>query len=253
MGFGLPFQTEAKLYVQYILQTKPNAKIAILYQNDDMGKDYLKGIHDELGDKATKMIVAEVTYEATDPTVDSQIVTLKGSGADTFISLTTPKSSAQAIRKAYDIGWKPLYITSVAGNSVETVLKPAGTEKAIGIVSVNSAKDPTDPQWKDDVAVKDYLEWMKKYYPEGNFTEIFNVYGYNSAQLLVQVLKQCGDDLSRVNVMRQAANIKNLQLPMATPGVKINTSPTDFFPIEQSQLMRFDGKEWVRFGEIMGK
>ena len=141
----------------------------------------------------------------------------------------------------------------MAGNSVETVLKPAGTEKAIGIVSVNSAKDPTDPQWKDDVAVKDYLEWMKKYYPEGNLAEIFNVYGYNSAQLLVQVLKQCGDDLSRVNVMRQAANIKNLQLPMATPGVKINTSPTDFFPIEQSQLMRFDGKEWVRFGEIMGK
>ena len=253
MGFGLPFQTEAKLYVQYILQTKPNAKIAILYQNDDMGKDYLKGLHDELGDKATKMIVAEVTYEVTDPTVDSQIVTLKGSGADTFISITTPKSSAQAIRKAYDIGWKPLYFTSVAGNSVETVLKPAGTEKAIGVVSVSASKEPTDPQWKDDVAVKDYLEWMKKYYPEGNLAEIFNVYGYNSAQLLVQVLKQCGDDLSRVNVMRQAANIKNLQLPMATPGVKINTSPTDFFPIEQSQLMRFDGKEWVRFGEIMGK
>ena len=136
---------------------------------------------------------------------------------------------------------------------METVLKPAGTEKAIGVVSVSASKEPTDPQWKDDVAVKDYLEWMKKYYPEGNLAEIFNVYGYNSAQLLVQVLKQCGDDLSRVNVMRQAANIKNLQLPMATPGVKINTSPTDFFPIEQSQLMRFDGKEWVRFGEIMGK
>lgn len=252
MGWQPNYQTEGKIYAQYILKNKPNAKIGILYQNDDYGKDYLKGFKDGLGAAGQKLIVSEQTYEVTDPTVDSQIVTLKGSGADTFFNITTPKFAAQAIRKAYDIDWKPLHFLNQVSASVSAVLKPAGLEKSVGLISTLYAKDPTDPQWKNDPGYKDWLAFMQKYYPGGNLEDAFNVYGYNVAQTLVQVLKQCGDDLTRENIMRQAANLKDLELPMLLKGIKINTSPTDFAPIEQEQLIKFNGTIWEPFGEILG-
>ena len=250
-GIQLAYQAEARIYANYILQTRPAAKIAVLYQNDDLGKDYLKGLKDGLADKAASLIVAESTFEPADPTVDSQVVALRRSGADTFVSITSPKAAAQAIRKAADIGWKPLYIQSLISSSVETVLKPAGLSNSIGVISVGFAKDPTDPQWADDVAVVEWRAWMKQYNPEANLAEILNVTGYNYGQTLVQVLKQCGDDLSRENVMRQAANLHDFQLPMFIPGIKINTSATDYYPVEQGRMMRFDGTRWVRFGPIL--
>jgi branched-chain amino acid transport system substrate-binding protein len=253
MGWQLSYQIEAKIYASYILQNKPDAKIGVLYQNDDYGKDLLKGLKDGLGGKAARMIIAEVSYEPSDPTVDSQIVTLKGSGADTFINFSTPRAAAQAIRKVHDMGWKPLHIINKVASSVGVVLTPAGLEKSVGIISVSSQKDPTDPIWKNDPGVKKWLDWMQKYYPGGDTTDDSNVYGYNYAQTLVQILNQCGDDLTRENVMRQAANLKNLELPMLLPGIRINTSPSDYFPIKQAQMMRFDGKQWVRFGEIMAR
>jgi branched-chain amino acid transport system substrate-binding protein len=252
MGFNPSYHTEAHVYGKYILRNHPNAKIAILYQNDDYGKDYVKGLKDGLGDKASKMIVSEVSYEVTDPTIDSQIVTLKGSGADTFVNITTPKFAAQAIRKVYDIGWKPVHFLNSVSSSVATTLTPAGLDKATGIVTVFYYKDPSDPQWKDDAGMKEWLAFMQKYYSEGSATDHVNVYGYLAAQALVQVLKQCGDDLSRQNVMKQAANLKDLALPMFLPGIKINTSPTDFYPIQQLRLAKFDGKEWVLFGDVIG-
>jgi branched-chain amino acid transport system substrate-binding protein len=253
MGWQPPYQFESHIYAKYLLQNKPNAKIGILYQNDDYGKDYLKGFKDGLGDKAAKMIVAEATYEVTDPSVDSQIVTLQGSGADVFFNITTPKFASQSIRKTYDIGWRPLHFLNVVSNSVASVLQPAGLDKSVGLISIFYLKDPTDPAWKDDKAKKDYVAFMKRYYPDGNPDDTLNVFGYTAAQTLVQVLKQCGDDLTRENVMREAANLKDLELPMLLPGIRINTSPTDFYPIEQVQLMRFDGKTWVRFGELLSK
>ena len=239
-------------YVRYLLKTRPDAKIGVLYQNDDFGKDYVKALRDHLGDKAGRMIVAEVSYESSDPSVDSQIATLKGSGADTFFSFASPKFSAQAIRKAYDIDWKPLYFIPYSASSVSAVLQPAGLQKSVGVISSAYVKDPTDPQWKADAATRDWLAWMKKYFPDGDLVEIYNVYAYTNAQLLIHVLKQCGDDLTRENVMKQAANLRNLELPMLLPGVRINTSATDYDPVKQLQLMRFDGKEWVRFGGITG-
>jgi ABC-type branched-subunit amino acid transport system substrate-binding protein len=253
MGFNLSYQSESAIYARYILDTKPDAKIAILYQNDDYGKDYVHGLKQALGDKASKMIVAELTYEVTDPTVDSQIVTLKGSGADTFFNVTTPKFAAQAIRKAYDIGWKPLHVINNVSASVGSVLTPAGLEKSVGLITAVYVKDPADPQWKDDAGMKEYLAWMRKYYPEGDVKDVFNVSGYLIAQGVVQVLKQCGDDLTRENVMRQIASIKDLQMPMMLPGVRWNTSATDYFLMEAAQLGRFDGKEWVLFGKVLGK
>jgi ABC-type branched-subunit amino acid transport system substrate-binding protein len=252
MGWQLAYQPEAKIYAKYILQNKPDAKIAVLYQNDDLGKDYLKGLKDGLGAKAASMIIAETSYEVSEPTVDSQIIALKSSGADTFIAFAAAKAGAQAIRKVHDLGWKPLFILPITTNSVETVLKPAGLEKAVDIISSGIGKDPTDPQWRDDPGAKEWRDWMMKYYPDGNPLEALNVAGYTFAQTFVQVLKQCGDDLTRGNVMRQAANLKNLELPMLLPGIKINTSPTDYFPIEQAQMMRFDGAKWVRFGAVLG-
>jgi branched-chain amino acid transport system substrate-binding protein len=248
-----PFPLDAKFFVNYILKTRPDAKIAVLYQNDDLGKDYLKGLKDALGDRAGKMIVAEAAHELTDPTVDSQIVTLKGSGADTFADFTTPKFGAQAIRRAYDIGWKPLHLIAFPASSVGTVLKPAGLQKAVGLISSAVAKDPSDPQWRDDPAVKEYLAWAKQWYPEGDPMDWNNVFGYTTAQLMVKVLKQCGDELTRENLLHHATDIKDLQLPMMLPGIKINTGPKDYLPVEQAQLMRFDGERWVRFGEIVGR
>lgn len=248
-----PFQLEAKLFADHILKVRPAAKIAVLYQNDDYGKDNLKGLKDALGEKAAIMIVAEASYELTDPNIDSQIVTLKGSGADTFVEFTTTKFGAQAIRKTYDIGWKPLHLVAFLASSVSAVLRAAGLEKAVGVISSVVAKDPSDPQWHNDPALKEYLAWFKQWYPDGDPEAWNNVMGYNAAQLMVQVLKRCGDDLTRENLLRQATNIKDLQLPMMLPGIKINTSPTDYLPVEQAQMMRFDGERWVRFGEIVGR
>jgi branched-chain amino acid transport system substrate-binding protein len=250
MGWQPPYQHESHIYAKYLLKNKPDAKVAILYQNDDFGKDYLKGFKDGLGDKAVKMIVAEVSYEPTDPTIDSQIVSLQASGADVLFVAAIPKFAAQSIRKVFDIGWRPLYMLTNVSSSIATVLQPAGLEKSVGVVSSAYIKDPTDPAWKDDKAVKDYVSLMRKYYPDGNPDDFANLYGYAAAQTLAQVLRQCGDDLSRDNVLRQAANLKEFEVAGLLPGIRINTSPTDYFPIEQLQLMRFDGKRWVRFGEL---
>ncbi len=252
MGWQPNYQTEAKIYAKYIVQNLPNAKIGVLYQNDDYGKDYLKGFKDGLGDKAAKLIVSEVSYESSDPTVDSQIVTLQGSGADVFFDVTIPKFAAQAIRKAYDIGWKPVHFLNNVGNSVGATLIPAGLEKSVGIISTTYYKDASDPQWQNDEEYKDWIAFMKEYNkdsdPADNNTEL----AYARAFTMVQVLKQCGDDLTRENVMKQAANLKKLRAPMLLPGILIDTGPTDFFPIEQMQLEKFDGKGWVLIGEVLG-
>jgi ABC-type branched-subunit amino acid transport system substrate-binding protein len=253
IGWNLSYQAEARIYARYILDTKPEAKIAVLYQNDDYGKDYLKGLKDGLGDKAAKMIVAEVSYEVTDPTIDSQIVTLQASGADTFVNITTPKFAAQAIRKVADIGWKPFHLLNNVSASVGSVLTPAGLEKSVGLITASFYKDPGDPQWKNDPAIKEWTAWMKKYYPDGNIADIFNLVGYVQAQAMVEVLKRCGDNLSRDNLMKQVTSIKDLQLPLILPGIKLNTSADDFFLIEQAQLARFDGKEWKLFGKVLGR
>ncbi len=251
MGFNPSYQAEARIYARHILDTKPDAKIAVLYQNDDFGKDYVIGFKGLLGDKAAKMIVAEQSYEITDPTVDSQVVSLKSSGADVLLTFATPKFAAQVIRKVADIGWKPThYLTNVSA-SVSSVLMPAGVDKAAGIITASYVKDSTDPQWKNDPATKAWEEWMRKYHKTGSLDDVFNVHGYTTAQLMVHVLKVCGDDLTRENIMRQAANIKKLELPMLLPGVTVNTSPTDFSPIGEMQLARFDGKRWVLFGNIL--
>jgi branched-chain amino acid transport system substrate-binding protein len=252
MGWQPNYQSEAKNYATHILESNPNAKIAVLYQNDDYGKDYLKGFEDGLGDKAKTMIVSKVTYEVTDPTIDSQMVTLKNSGADTFFNITTPKFAAQAIKKAAEIGWKPTQYLNSVSNAVGSVLVPAGASNAVGVISALYLKDPTDPQYQKGKEYEDWLAWMKQYNPKGDLKDNFNVYGYTVAQTLVQVLKQCGDDLTRANIMKQAASL-NMTLPMLLPGVNIKTGPDDFFPIEREQLVKFDGKTWVPFGKVYGR
>jgi branched-chain amino acid transport system substrate-binding protein len=251
MGWQPPYQSEGRIYAKYLLGKYPNAKIGILYQNDDYGKDYVKGMKDGLGAKATSMIVSEQPYETSDPTVDSQIVNLKASGADVFFNVTTPKFAAQAIKKAAEIGWKPLHLLNNVSQSVGGVLKPAGLENSKDILSTYYLKDPTDPTWKDDAGHKEWLAFMDKYFPDGDKTSSFTAYGYTAAQTLVQVLKQCGDNLTRENVMKQAANLKNLELGMLLPGIKINTSPTDFYPIKQMQMQRFTGDRWELIGPVM--
>ena len=250
MGWQPTYQTEGHIFAKYILEHVPNAKIGVLYQNDDYGKDYLKGLKDGLGDKAAKLIIKEVSYETTDPTIDSQIVSLQESGANVFYDVTIPKFAAQAIRKTYDIGWKPLHLLNSVSASVSATMQPAGVEKGVGIVSLVYAKDPTDPQWKEDAGYKQWLTWIEKYYPDGDRSDAFNVYGYNAAMTMVQVLKQCGDNLTRENIMKQAANL-NLTLPMLLPGVKVSTGPKQFFPIREMQLAKFDGKIFDRFGEVI--
>jgi branched-chain amino acid transport system substrate-binding protein len=251
MGWQPNYQTETTIYAKHILKEKPNAKIAVLYQNDDYGKDYLKGLKDGLGDKAKSMIVAEVSYEVSEPTVDSQIVQLHGSGADVFVNITTPKFAAQAIRKAFDIGWKPVHYLNNVSVGVGSVLTPAGLDKSVGLISTAYLKDPVDTQWATDKAIVDWTAFMKKYYPDGSLIDNTNVYGYTVAQTLVQVLKQCGDNLTRENVMKQAASLKDFAPDTMLPGIKMNTGPKDFAPIESVQLMRFDGKTWVRFGPVI--
>jgi branched-chain amino acid transport system substrate-binding protein len=250
MGWQPTYQAEGKIYAQYILKNIPNAKVGILYQNDDYGKDYVKGIKDGLGDAAKKVIVSEQSYEVTDPTVDSQIVNLKNSGANVFYNVTIPKFAVQAIKKAHDIGWKPVHLLNSVSSSVGVVLKPAGVEASKDIITSRYLKDPTDPAIKNDAGYKEWVAFMQKYYPDGALNDDFNVYGFSVAQTMAHVLKQCGQDLSRANVMKQAASIKDLSLPMLLPGIKINTSATDFYPIEQEQLAKFDGERWVNFGEI---
>ena len=251
MGWQPSYQSETRIYAKYILKEKPNAKIAVLYQNDDYGKDYLKGLKDGLGAKAASMIVAEESYETTEPTIDSQIVKLKASGADVFVNITTPKFAAQAIKKIAEIGWKPLHFLNNVSNSIGSVIMPAGTENAQGIISSTYLKDPTDPQWKNDAGMKGWNEFLDKYYPEANRADASVVFGYTVAQTMVYVLQHCGNDLTRANVMKQAASIKNLELGGLLPGVKINTSPTDFAPLSQLQLEALKGKTWERFGDII--
>ena len=251
MGWQPNYQDEAKSYVRYLLKEKPNAKIGVLYQNDDYGKDYLKGIKDGLGAKAKSMLVAEVSYEVADPTVDSQIVQLQQSGADVFFNITTPKFAAQAIRKAYDIGWKPLHFLNNVSTSVASVLTPAGLDKSTGLISTAYLKDPTDKQWENDPAIEKWRAFMKKYYPDGSLIDNSNVYGYTVATTLHQVLKQAGSDLTRENIMKQAASVKGLEIDTLLPGVKIQTGAKDYAPIQSVQLMRFNGKQWERFGQII--
>ena len=253
MGWAPNNKVEGTIYGRHIVQTKPDAKIGVLFQNDDYGKDYLQGFKDGLGDKAAKMIVSEVSYEPSDPTVDLQIITLKASGADVFFNVTMTKAAAQAIRKAYDIGWKPLQYLNSISQSVGTVLTPAGLDKSVGIISAAYLKDPTDKQWENDPAIKEWTAWMKKYYPDGNLSDFMNVYGYAAAQTLVQVIKQCGDNLTRENVMRQAANLKDFPIDVALPGIKLNTSPTDYAPFKSVHLERFNGKQWELFGNVINR
>ena len=251
MGWQPTYQAEGQIYAKYIMKNHPNAKIGILYQNDDYGKDYVKGLKDGLGEKAKTMIVSELPYEPADPTVDSQIVSLKGSGADVFFNVTTPKFAAQAIKKAHEIGWKPVHLLNNVSNSVGSVLKPAGFEASKDVLSTGYLKDPTDPTWNNDAGKKEWLAFMDKYFPDGDKTSSFTVYGYTVAQTLAQVLKQAGDTLTRENVMKQAANLKGVKLPMLLPGIEINTSATDFYPIEQMQMQKFTGERWELFGEVI--
>jgi branched-chain amino acid transport system substrate-binding protein len=251
MGFNPNYFVEGRIYGQYIIKTYPNAKVGILYQNDDLGKDYLNGIKAGLGDKAAKMVVAEASYEVSDPTIDSQVLKIKDAGADLFFSATTPKQAAQAIKKIAEIGWNPVQIVDINATSVGAVMKPAGLEASKGVISVNYGKDPLDPTWKDDAGLKKYFEFMAKYFPEGAKDSSFNTYGYSTAQLLVHVLKQCGDNLTRENVMKQATSLKNVQLDLSLPGIVGNTTPDDYRVNKQLQMMKFNGERWELFGPIL--
>ncbi len=251
MGWQPNYQSEAQIYAKYILKNHANAKIAVLYQNDDYGKDYLKGFKDGLGAKGQSLIVAEESYETTEPTIDSHIVRLKASGADVFFNITTPKFAAQAIKKNAEIGWKPLHFLNNVSASIGSVIKPAGMEAAQDIISSQYLKDPTDPQWKNDDGMKGWNAFLDKYFPEADRADASVMYGYTVAQGLVHVLKNCGNDLTRENIMKQAAGIKDLELPGLLPGIKVNTSATDFAPISSVQLERFKGQTWERFGEII--
>jgi len=251
MGWAPSYGVEARIYGRYILKNLPDAKIAVLYQNDDLGKDYLIGLREGLGDKADKMIVATQSYETTDTNVDSQILSLRGSGADVLLTAAIPKFAAQTIRKIYDIGWKPTHFLSVVAISVKAVMQPAGPEKGVGIISATYGKEVTDPQWQDTPEYKEWLAWMKRYNSSGDIADVFNSYGYGAAQTLVAVLKACGNNLTRENVMKQAASIHGLTLPMLLPGVIVSTSADDFAPIKQMQLIKFDGTTWKPFGDLI--
>src|SRR5580698_7657301 len=251
MGWQPNYQTEARIFGKHILKTKPDAKVAVLYQNDGFGKDYLMGLKDGLGLDHAGMVIKEASYETSEPTVDSQVATLQGSGADVFLIAATPKFAAQAIRKSYDLGWSATrYVTDVS-LSIASVMKAAGFEKAKGLITANYGKDASDPRWKDDVGFQQYKDFIEKRMTAKDFVDSNAIYGYDAAICLVDVLKRCGDDLSRGNVLKQATNIKDLDLPMLLPGVKINTSPTNYSPIRQMQLQSFNGVSWERFGELL--
>ena len=254
IGFQASYQAETAVYAKYLLATKPDAKVALFYQNDDAGKDYGNGFKKALGpENVARMVIAEATYEATDPTIDSQIVKLKTSGANVLFMHAIPKQAAQAIRKIGEIGWKPdIFFLAATSTSVASVLKPAGFDNAKGIISSYSLKDPNDPQWQTDAAVKDWFAFMKDYFPDGNVQDQLIVYGYTVAQATVQVFRQCGDDLTHENIMKQAANL-DIALPMMLPGIRLKTSPTDYFPIEAMRLQRFNGETWELFGDTIGE
>jgi branched-chain amino acid transport system substrate-binding protein len=251
LGFNPNYFVEGRIYGQYIIKNYPNAKVGVLYQNDDLGKDYLNGIKAGLGDKAATMIVAEASYETSDPTIDSQILKIKAAGADLFFSASTPKFAAQAIKKNAELDWHPVHILDINATSVGAVMKPAGLEASKGVISVNYGKDPLDPSWKDDAGMKRYFDFMAKYYPEGDKDSSFNTYGYSTTQLLIHVLKLCGDDLTRENVLKQATNLKDVQLDLALPGIKGNTTPNDYRVNKQLQMMKFNGERWELFGPIL--
>jgi ABC-type branched-subunit amino acid transport system substrate-binding protein len=251
IGWQPNYQSEARIYARYILKERPNARIAVLYQDDDYGKDYLRGLKDGLGDKASSMIVVEDAYEVSETTIDSHVVKMKSLNADVFVDVATPKFAAQAIRKTGEIGWKPMHILNSVATSIGAVIKPAGVDNARGIISVAYLMDPLDPTWKDDPGMKAFNEFLDKYFPEGNRADSLLVTGYNMAQTLVQVLSQCGDNLTRENVMKEAANLKGFRTTNLLPGITINTSPIDFAPIKQIQLRRFNGETWELFGPML--
>ncbi len=251
LGFNLSYQAEGQIYARYLLKNKPAAKIAILYQNDDFGKDVLKGVEDGLGAAGARLVVAKASYEVTDATVDSQILTLQASGADTFIDIATPKFGAQAVRKAWDSGWKPLHILNNVAASVGSVLTPAGLDKSVGLLTLQYYKDPNDPQWKDDPNMLEWRAFMGRHYRDGDPKDASNLYAYLTAQTMVHILKACGNDLTRENLMKQATDIKNLKLPLLLPGMTLHTSPSDYFLVKQGQLARFTGIQWQGFGEVL--
>jgi branched-chain amino acid transport system substrate-binding protein len=251
MGFGLDCRRQGRIYARYVLQNHPGARIGMLYQNDDFGKDCVQGVKDVLGEKAKATVVSEQPYELADATVDSQIVSLKASRANVFVNFSTPKAATQAIRKAHQIGWSPVHLLGNVSASIGAVFRPAGLEASKGILTVGYFKDPINPEWKADPAVKGWHAFMDRYFPDGDKTSTFIGYAYIVASALVQVLRQCGDELTRENVMRQAANLKDVDLPLLEPGIKVNTSPSDYFPIEQARVARFDGERWVHLGPVM--
>src|SRR6195256_4402583 len=251
MGWQPNYQSESQIYAKYLLKNKPDAKIAVLYQNDDYGKDYLKGLKDGLGPKAATMIVAEESFETSEPTIDNHIVKLKSTNADVFINIATPKFAAQAIKKVAEIGWKPMHFLNNVSASVGSVIKPAGFDNSQDIISAAYLKDASDKQWDNDAGMKEFYAFMTKEFPEGDKLDGGTVVGFGVAQTLVQVLKQCGDNLTRENVMKQAANLKDFRTEVLLPGITVNTSPTDFAPISQLQLQRFKGEKWELFGDII--
>jgi branched-chain amino acid transport system substrate-binding protein len=251
VGFNPTYELEGQIYAQYILQAKPNANIAVITPNEDAGKDYLRGFKAGLGEHADQL-VSQTTYLTSDPTIDSQMVTMRESGADVFFAEATPRFAAQAIKKAASMGWKPLIVLPSVSNSVSAVLEPAGIENTIGVVTGLYLKDPNDVRWADDPAMKDWLAWMKKYQPGASTGDLFNVQGYTAAQVMVEVLKNCKDDLSRENIIKQATTLNGLALPMLLPGIKIHTEPNNVTPIRQIQMARFDGKSWELFGDVLG-
>jgi len=251
MGWQPNYQSETQIYAKYILREKPGTKIAVLYQNDDYGKDYLKGLKDGLGDKAASMIVAEESFETTEPTVDNHIVKLKSTGADIFVNISTPKFAAQAIKKMSEIGWKPVHFLNNVSASVGSVIKPAGYENSQDIISAAYLKDASDPQWNNDPGMKEFYAFLEKDFPEGNKLDGSVVVGYGVSQTLVKVLQACGDNLTRENIMKQAASLKDFRTEVLLPGIKINTGPNDFAPISQLQLMKFKGEKWELFGDII--
>jgi branched-chain amino acid transport system substrate-binding protein len=251
MGFNPNYFVEGRIYGAYIIKNHPNAKVGILYQNDDLGKDYLNGIKAGLGDKAATMVVAEASYEVSDPTIDSQILKIKSAGADLFFSATTPKQAAQAIKKIAELDWHPVQIVDINATSVGAVMKPAGLDASKGVISVNYGKDPLDPTWKDDAGMKKYFEFMAKYYPDGDKDSSFNSYGYMTSELMIHVLQQCGDNLTRENVMKQATSLKNVKLDLLLPGIAVNTTTDDYRVNKQLQMMKFNGERWELFGPIL--
>ena len=251
MGFQPSYRVEARIFAKYILKSKPDAKVAVFYQNDDFGKDYVAGLKEVFGDKTSSILIAEESYETTEPSIDSHIVKLKGTGADVLVNISTPKFAAQAIKKMAEMEWKPMHVMTDVSISIGAVMKPAGFENCEGILSALYIKDASDPQWKDDVGMKKFMTFIDKYMPGANVADANLVYGYAAAQTMVQVLKQAGDDLTRENVMKQAASLKDFVPDTLLPGIKINTSPTDFGPIEQLQMMQFKNGQWVLFGDII--